>query len=557
MKPLDPFHIDLEKTTLIEASAGTGKTYTIATLYCRLVAKGYALESILVVTFTEAAAAELKLRIRRRLFDTLENLQNPSLDHTDDLVDFFKQKQDLSKICKRLKLALISFDQAAIMTIHSFCLKVLKENAFESQSYFDIELVPDRSLFLRQVCYDFFMGHVNNQDSLFLSYLAQRQITPEHFAQIFGSLVSRSNLVILPQDSGVLNIFDTYRETIKKIQDILFTKPQEVIDLIGNHTGIDKRSYSKKNVPAWLKASREKIEETGLNTLFKMTEKGDALFKFVQSRIAQKTKSGAQPPDHELFNLCEQLLCLYTQFEKNLIHLKIEFLDFFNTELEKIKKANGICFFDDLVNDLAKALEGDGEYDQGKPNSHYLKKAVRQKYTTCLIDEFQDTDPRQYDIFSTLFSCPGTPFFMIGDPKQAIYAFRGGDIFAYLKASKECEQKYTLEKNYRSAPLLVKGINEIFSNTKNPFLFEAIEFSNVKTPETAINYFFENENPIAPLQFCFIKREDHLTDRQGLIKKDTAAAIIPKAVAIDIVSLLNSDKCLMDKESKRMSKISP
>ncbi|MCP4673271.1 MAG: UvrD-helicase domain-containing protein, partial [Desulfobacula sp.] len=180
MNPLDPFNIDLEKTTLIEASAGTGKTYTITTLFCRLIAVGYSVESILVVTFTEAAAAELKLRVRQRLFKTMARLSDmnckkksskdqdggKSDDHDDDLTRFLRQDKDVSMICQRFNHALNCFDQSSIMTIHSFCMKILKEHAFESRSFFDIKLVPDRSLFLNQVSHDFFMAHVNNLDAL-------------------------------------------------------------------------------------------------------------------------------------------------------------------------------------------------------------------------------------------------------------------------------------------------------------------------------------------------------------------------------------------------------
>jgi len=430
MKPLDPFIIDLEKTTLIEASAGTGKTYTITTLYGRLVAKGYPVESILVVTFTEAAAAELKLRIRTRLFNTLAGLLEQPCEDEDDLVRFFRGHEELPLVCQRLKHALTCFDQTSIMTIHSFCFRILKENAFESHSLFDIELMPDRSLFLRQVSYDFFMSHVNHLDTLFLSYLSGQQITPESFTASFGPVVSRADLVCRPLSAGFEKLFDSYRKTLKKIHDILLTRDIEIIELIQNHKGIDKKSYSKKNVPAWLKAACEKIDQQGVDTFFKMREKnGDALYKFTRTRMELKTKPGQTAPEHEFFDLCEHMLCFYHQFEKNLISLKIEFLTFFNKALDKIKKAQGICFFDDLVNDLAKALEKSFE-KEGEPT---LQKAIRQTYKACLIDEFQDTDPRQYDIFSKIFSSQDMPFFMIGDPKQAIYAFRGGDIFAYLK----------------------------------------------------------------------------------------------------------------------------
>lgn len=549
MIPLDPFYIDLEKSTLIEASAGTGKTYTITTLYCRLLARGYPVESILVVTFTEAAAAELKLRIRGRLSHTLEGLLEPPCDNLDDLAGFFRLQDDVLLIRQRLQLALTCFDQAAIMTIHSFCLKALKENAFESRSLFDIELVPDRSLFLRQISFDFFMGHVNNLNILFLSYLARRQFTPQTLAASFSQVVSREDLVCKPSAATFENIFDPYRRTLGKIHDILLKRSQEISETILNHNGIDKRSYTKKNVPAWLEASHLKLDEKGVDTLFIMTEDGDALYKFCRTRLALKTKPGHTPPEHELFDLCEHLCSFYDRFENNLIHLKIEFLSFFNKALDKMKKIQGICFFDDLVNDLAAALE--------KEAAANLQHAVRQTYNACLIDEFQDTDPRQYDIFSKLFSSQGTPFFMIGDPKQAIYAFRGGDIFAYLKASKECDQRFTLEKNYRSAPLLVNGINQVFAERTNPFLYAPIEFLKVKTPESSKDVLVDHKGLVPPLQFCFIKREDQALDRQGFISKETAAVIIPKTVAADIASLLQSDSLLIDKNSLTPQKITP
>lgn len=542
MKPLDPFQIDLEQTTLIEASAGTGKTYTITTLFCRLVAQGYPVESILVVTFTEAAAAELKLRIRERLSKTLTgisggNLKNLSWSHSDDtedeLVQFFCCQKEVSLIRQRLQLALVCFDQTSIMTIHSFCFKILKENAFECRALFDIELAPDRALFLQQVSFDFFMGHVNSLDKLFLSYLNQKQITPQSIAKSFQQVVSKPGLLLKPSGMIFENVFDAYRQTLEKIHDILLNRAGEIIELIQKNDGIDKRSYTKKNIPAWLEASCIKLDQQGVNTLMKMTEDGDALYKFTKTRLVTRTKSGHIPPEHEFFDLCEQLLSFYEVFEKNLIYLKNEFLAFFNTELDKLKETQGICFFDDLVNDLAAALE--------EATAFELKKAVRQTYKACLIDEFQDTDPRQYDIFSKIFSSQGTPFFMIGDPKQAIYAFRGGDIFAYLKASQESDQQVTLEKNYRSAPLLVKGINEIFSSTPNPFLFESIEFLKVITPATAKDILVKNKAVVPPLQICFFSREEQVLDRQGFIKKETATGMIPKLVANDILSLLQSD----------------
>ncbi|MCF6249564.1 MAG: UvrD-helicase domain-containing protein, partial [Desulfobacula sp.] len=414
------------------------------------------------------------------------------------------------------------------------------------------------------------MGHVNNLDTLFLSYLNQQQVTPENIIATFSKALSRPDLVCLPRHSQFIDFFDDYRQIVEKIQTLLDQKSDEIIQLIAHHKGLDKRSYTKKNVPRWLKVTQDKIFRTGVNTLFKMEEKGDAIYKFTQTRLDTKIKSGA-PLSHPFFDCCEQLLGFFDQFLTNLISLKLKFIQFFKQELEKMKTTQGICFFDDLVNDLAWALDlenkkiakgKDAPKEQpGQENraEHDLKVAVRKTYKACLIDEFQDTDPRQYDIFSTLFAQKGTAFFMIGDPKQAIYAFRGGDIFAYLKASRQCDQRFTLEKNYRSAPLLVKGVNQIFLNQKNPFSYKDIEFTQVSTPPTARDRFTENKSAVQPLQFCFLKRDDKglSVDRQGYISKETAKQFIPQVVARDILALLQSNKELLDAPDSRSKRVNP
>ncbi|MFH2091260.1 MAG: exodeoxyribonuclease V subunit beta [Pseudomonadota bacterium] len=567
MKPLDPFDIDLEKNTLIEASAGTGKTYTITTLFCRLIAKGYSVESILVVTFTEAAAAELKIRIRQRLVRTLLQLNNNPLDllssdqqtqgKEDDLVTVLRSFEDLPRVLLRLQTAITSFDQASVMTIHSFCLKVLKENAFESRSLFDIELVPDRSAFLKQVICDYFMTRINNLDPLLLGFLAQQHFDPDHLAAMFSNLVARQDLVVKPlaDQSGngfetrSENRFDEYRSIIDRMHGILLNAPDQIVSAIENNAGINKKSYARRFIPSWLEKTKETIERQGSNVLFKMTEKGDPIYKFTHTRLQSMTDPDHTSPEHEFFDLCEQVLSFYHEFEQYLIDLKIGFLDFFKSELEQMKKAQGICFFDDLVNDLAQALE----HQKGDE----LVTAVRQTYDACLIDEFQDTDPRQYYIFSRIFSSSGTPFFMVGDPKQAIYAFRGGDIFAYLKASKRCDQSATLKTNYRSGPLLVAGIDPIFSKHKNPFIFDAIGFLSVTTPQAAVNRLVKDKRQVEPLQFCFVGRTGKLVDKQGMITKETAKKMIPKLVADDILALLQSDNRLIKEGESFGVNISP
>ncbi|MCP4023477.1 MAG: UvrD-helicase domain-containing protein, partial [Desulfobacteraceae bacterium] len=537
MKPLDPFTIDLEKTTLIEASAGTGKTYTITTLLCRLVAMGYAVDTILVVTFTEAAAAELKLRIRNRLSRCLDFLENQRPDEDDELAGFLKGQKDAGLIRQRIRNAINDFDLSAIMTIHAFCLQSLKENAFESASYFDITLSPGNAPYLKQVCQDFFVKEVYGLPPIFLRFLKTKGFTQENVMSPFSKAVSRPDIRTVPLEQEFCDVCDQYRDLVKKIGDLLKGSMDEIIDLFLSHKGIDKRSYNKKWVPQWLKDALNTIEASrSRDILFTMTEKGDSLYKFTRSRLASKTKEGASPPFHELFDLCEELLDLYTIFEKNLISLKIRLISFIHGEFEKIKQTRGICFFDDLVNDLAKALNG----ELAEP----LIKNCQKRYRACLIDEFQDTDPIQYFIFSKLFGNTHRPFFMIGDPKQAIYAFRGGDIFAYLCACKQSDQRFTLDKNFRSSPLLVKAVNQIFSHADNPFLFEDIEFVNVSTPEFSRDLLIENETAAVPLNVCFVPAPANGPDPKTIIAKDAALKMVPRVLAHQIIQLLNSDKRL-------------
>ena len=548
--PLDPFALDLEKISLIEASAGTGKTYTITTLFVRLVAMGYKVESILVVTFTEAAAAELKLRIRKRLVHCLMVLSGQESDEyaADDLTDFLQNQNDADQIRRLLRLAVTCFDQAAIMTIHSFCFSVLRENAFESNAHFDIELMTDNRNFVDQVVRDFFSGRINHLDPLFLSFLDRNNITPDTFAKGLVQAASRPEISVVPeppefQETQFQKDQDDYKETVTSAANILNRELEDIRDLIQNHDGIDKRSYNKKNLSNWLGACQTKFEQhPGTDLLFDMSEKGDALYKFTRTRLAEKTKAGHTPPTHVFFDLCDHLLDLSQSMAANLIALQYLFLDDYATALATMKQGQGACFFDDLINDLANALDG--------PGGHALKTAVRKRFHACLIDEFQDTDPGQYKIFSILFTDPGTAFFMIGDPKQAIYGFRGGDIFTYMTASNACDQSFTLTKNYRSAPAMVRAVNTIFSSTENPFGFELIPFLPVGTPETAVDRLVCNSIPVPPATFLVMDTEGLPSNKNGVINKSDAQDLILDILATDMLSILkNPDVCLLDKDA--------
>ncbi|MEX1301772.1 MAG: exodeoxyribonuclease V subunit beta [Desulfotignum sp.] len=550
MIALNPFDLDLGQTTLIEASAGTGKTYTITTLVVRLIAVGYAIDSILVVTFTEAAAAELKLRIRKRLSRVLGGMSSgdgdPADDSADELISFMAALPDPDQVRRRVRLALTDFDRAAIMTIHGFCLQTLTARAFETGTSFDMALRADASGFYRQVCMDYFMTRINDLDPLMLRCLAQNKVTPETLGRDMKPAVSRPGVTLLPTDPGFVDVCDAYRNATAEIQGWLENEMQAIIDVIQSDPGLDKRSYSSRNVPLWLEAARQTIEVQGKNTLFVMTEKGDSLYRFTYACLEHKTKSSARCPVHPFFDACQRLYELHQVMEANVMAVRHAFPPFYDQALAALKQQQGQCFFDDLVHDLDLALtEGPGR----KP----LIRAVQDQYRACLIDEFQDTDPAQYRIFATLFARTRSrfggfrPFFMIGDPKQAIYRFRGGDIFAYLTASRHCDQQFTLEKNYRSSPLLVSAVNDLFLADPYPFVFKDIGFNRVGTPDTPGYGLVDDTGFRTPLQFDFLPRDRVDLDKNGYIAKETARRIIPEIVAKGILSDMSARYRLMDK----------
>ncbi len=540
---LDPLGLELAQTVLIEASAGTGKTYTITTLVSRLIAQGYPLESILVVTFTDAAAAELKVRIRKRLAQCLAGLEASVPEEgapQDDLVAHLLEMEAQDKVKQRLSYAVTAFDQACIATIHSFCSLMLKSHSFESGARFEMELVTDNSAFFHQVCMDFFMTRINSLDPLFLNFLALRGITPENWGAAFKQLVAKPQLRRIPETAAFEPVWDDYREVTNRIREMLETRMQEICDTVLQKTstvGLNGSAYRKDHVPKWLEATVGRLKQQGKNAFFEMSEKGDPLFKFTTGRMAGKTAKGKGAPSHEFFLLCDRLTLHYQAMETNLIHLKLAFLDFYDRELDKLKTGQGQCFFDDLINDLANALAPDS------PDREGLITAAHTTYQACLIDEFQDTDPRQYGIFSTLFKGENRttgrpmPFFMIGDPKQAIYAFRGGDIFAYLEAADACDAAYTLDKNYRSSPLMVQGVNHVFGFPDSAFLFDRIQFTRVGTPENHQNRLVQGGEPIAPFQFCCLE------ESQGM-KAGQARSVIADLLVKQIMDDLDSGMML-------------
>jgi exodeoxyribonuclease V beta subunit len=532
-RPLDLLNVPLAGVNLIEASAGTGKTYAITGLFLRLLLEqNLALQDVLVVTFTEAATAELKHRIRTRLRQAVRAFAEGGSEDLflDELVR--RHQGDPEQAGGSLGEALRAFDLAAISTIHGFCLRMLRENAFESGSLFDSELIADQASLIREVVEDFWRIHIAEGPALFVSYAINRGTTPDRLVSLLGHGVTQPCLTILPEpevaDSS--RVEREYLACFKEMRTSWSGARAEVERVLTNWKGLNRNKYRKGSIPLWL-ASMDEYMEQG--------EHDSALFtefrKFTTRELEAAVKRGSPPPAHPFFGLCQRLqdaqAALEELFRRRLLALKAELFHQARRELASRKRERNVMSFDDLLVRLHQALE-----DRG---GEALARAIRGKLKAALIDEFQDTDPTQYAIFRKVFGSGDGPLFLIGDPKQAIYGFRGADLFAYLAASSQAESKYTLGENRRSEPGLIAAVNTIFSAPARPFVFDEIPFHPAAGASEKGPVPLAVEGKARPSLYLWFLNAGTGGRSDEPLKKGPAQKLLPRVVAAEISRLLH------------------
>jgi exodeoxyribonuclease V beta subunit len=530
----DPIKTPLEGTNLIEASAGTGKTYAITGLFLRLLLeKNLAVHQILVVTYTEAATEELKDRIRRKIREAVDAF---SRGRSEDsfLQRLMRRHASPDKALGLLREALRTFDEAAIFTIHGFCRRMLQENAFESGSLFDTELIADPSAMIQECVDDFWRRHLYTVSPLFVNYALAKGFSSGGLLSLLDYKRNQPLLRIIPDgdepDTSAQE--KAFRDVFSRAREAWPVYRKDVTHLLVSYEGLNKRQYIPSNVQVWSKE---------MDDLFTHGENSSGLFpnfeKFSRSRLQEprSLKKGFPPPEHAFFVLCEDLFRasqeLETAFAGRLLSLKVKIFKEVGEELSKRKTENNVQTFDDLLLRLHGALDGQG----GKA----LAEAIGRKYRAALIDEFQDTDPVQYAIFHRIFGTGGSILFLVGDPKQSIYGFRGADIFAYMEAADKVGSHYTLVENWRSEPRLIKAVNALFSNVDRPFVYEKLEFNPAAAAEKKeVELLTIERRKISPFNVWFIDPETWGV-QGGIITKELAQDKLPGLVAAEIARLLN------------------
>ncbi|MBT8361589.1 MAG: UvrD-helicase domain-containing protein, partial [Deltaproteobacteria bacterium] len=440
---------------LVEASAGTGKTYAIAMLVLRaLVELQVTIDQVLVVTFTVATTEELKERIRARISCARDILRG--LNKVDDQVlrDWAATIDQPDRTIELLNLALIDIDRIAIHTIHGFCQRMLTDQALESGQLYDTELVDDTGKVTSQLVQDFWRSRLYAMDIRYCQLVTSCYSSPE---ELYRSVAGAESLLakLVPEDvsftlacSELETVFETMRMWWSNHGNILQTHIEPAI----------AKGYFRKDFalhyPRWL----ETLENSFTLHLpphpesLQWLQKEQLLVNLNGNKLRGMEKKQAFVADWPLPNL--QLEGYLVAVEGLMNALRVELAMFLRENLNKVLNEQTKMSFDGLVTEMAAAVTG--------RNGDTLCRQIGSRYRIVLIDEFQDTDSAQWQIFSTIFSAGGHFLYLIGDPKQAIYRFRGADIFSYFAARDRADYHLTLTRNYRSHPGLLSGLNRLF-----------------------------------------------------------------------------------------------
>ncbi len=555
MQPLNPLTLNLQGQILIEASAGTGKTYTIALLFLRLLLeKGLSVDEILVVTFTRAATEELRDRIRQRIREALDVLEGQETDDPllRDLLDRAIEIIALDKAAILLGDALTRMDEAAIYTIHGFCQRMLQDHAFESGAPFEMEFLETEQLLRNRIIEDFWRRRFYPAGREEAAWAASLWESPAALLVGLGGHLGRNDVECLPtvNEEKLARQTEEAVSLFVKVQIQWREKKEEVAELLRENKRLSRdnsKGYGLIRLASALEALDSLIVAENMPWLL-----GKELDLFTTSKIQSSLKKNKhEPPSHSFFDLFEEFFRAHSKMNQSRrILVLLQARNWLGNELARRKQERSQLSFDDLLTQLDAGLEG--------INGERLARSIGTRFPVIMVDEFQDTDPLQYRIFATVYrnmntgtdqeyrepsvvppagrKSPG--LFLIGDPKQAIYSFRGADIFTYIQARQDTptENQLTMATNYRSSTPMVRAVNQIFAH-EAPFLFSKsdIDFLEVEAAGLADNTPILLDNkPLAALT-CLLLPEG---EKGKPLAKGTAADLAARFCAHEIADLL-------------------
>lgn len=530
MQPLDLIALPLHGCQLIEASAGTGKTFSITRIYLRLLLeKQLDVRNILVMTFTRAATEELRGRIAGELHHALEHWGR--FDPADDFYQTLSTRIPLAEARPLLHRALLYLDEAPVFTIHGFCRRVLERHAFATGMDFDTSMEQELDDICLQAVRDWYRRLAHSVEA----YLpvAQCWPDPEDFFSSFRKLLGRQvRLAVADPDElrqKWLAKKQACAQQLQQHRDELFSL------LVNDHKNRDERSREWQALMDWLAQDDEAAMPRQAAAFLdgrrwsRSAARGD-IDTWLQTAKALKEAGG------ELSKKLQQAQAY---------QLVVAGIDDINRSIHQAKRAQRVMGFEDLVERLALALEGN--------SAEALSEALVREYPVVLVDEFQDTDPLQYRILQRIYTLQRrqeTALYLIGDPKQAIYAFRGGDVFAYLRARADADTRWHMDTNWRSSTAMVRADNRLFHGAPLDQPAAAvfglgIDYTTVEASGKGDECALQDPQASAALQLVHFPAHDDYADAKGC-NKTGFREVIARWCAAEISRLLSGDVLLGD-----------
>ncbi|MDT0634892.1 exodeoxyribonuclease V subunit beta [Spectribacter hydrogenoxidans] len=474
-QPFDPQTMPLDGIRLVEASAGTGKTFSLAGLYLRLlVEKKLCVRDILVMTFTRAATKELRERIRQRLVAAARIAGDPDAADPGRPDDAFAEAVITASgerrvdLARRLAEAAHCIDEATITTIHGFSQRAATDNAFDSALPFDRGEQVDDKLIYEEAIADYWRNRAlgDNPDLGFVDWWS----TPDDLDECLRDFRTRPHAQLAgPSNTEIEKAARELRETwtddgkafIDELRicwhDGVFKKQglKKAIEHLG---GIDEaielleRALTKPAAIPGLPDGVAYLNDPDTEVMKRHLERGTALF----DRPLARQLSRMQP--------LGRLAALR------------EARDAVHSTARARKRQHRQYSFADMIEALHAAVTD-------ATTGPRLADAMHATWPWALVDEFQDTDPLQYAILQRVYAGRESGgLILIGDPKQAIFGFRGGDVYAYLDAAADAGgHTYSLDTNFRSTQAVLDGIEALFRMPgEDSFLVEGIDYQGVQ-----------------------------------------------------------------------------
>ena len=540
----DPNHYPLDPgLRLLEASAGTGKTFALAHLALRLISEGAVpLPSLLVVTFTDAAAAELRSRIGQRLQDALTGLEalerGAALPQADPVLQQWWQRapqgQSRRDWISRVLMALEQLDAADITTIHGFCTRSLRRLAISSGAAMQQQLETDATALVQEVVQDIWQQHVftlplPQLQGLMLAGLssdglsaalerldgdpqAQLQTDGDDFdpSEPLGDQLERSL-----QASWRRFVSCWTRDGVELEQCFRSTALQ------WKEMGFKPSPYSPKptadrcaQVDRWIAAHGSTPDLCSIRAQQKLLH--DYFHPGVWCRTARKC--GEEEPSLAAPELQRAIADLWDGPIERVWRYALQWC---LQQLQRRRQRSGTVSFAGLLTAM----------DPGDAEASWLE-PLQQRYRAVMVDEFQDTDPVQWRLLQRSFGGGSHLLLLVGDPKQAIYRFRGGDLDTYRRARGLVSRIDTLEDNYRTTPPLMAGLNALMA----PGLPESgleVPAVQARTARPAA-VLPDGQQPLQLLQL----------EQELLSGKTAIEAAVPPAVAEVVMQLLMEQPAL-------------